>query len=607
MSGQFWNAIKAAPVVLGASLLAAQSATAAPGSDVESALKTNLEQPNPETLLAQAAPEYAQPGEALGVLRNRPTIKVPGTASAPEKNEAMSQVTSVSELRDVEPTAWAYEALKSLVERYGCIVGYPDRTFRGNRALTRWEFAAGLNACMNVIERLIQENVAVLREDIEKLKRLAEEFQAELAALGTRIDNLENRVTFLEDHQFSTTTKLKGEVVFSLADSFGDQAVFENRNVTDFYGTQTVSVRNPAREDKDVSQTAFNNRVRLNLETSFTGKDLLKTRLQAGNFGTTFNQAGPTGTNMTRLAYDDGRDNNVTIDEFYYRTPLFDKNLTFWIGAKALKLDNVLPTNNPYLESSGTGSLSRLMRYNNMVYRGPQGAGAALKYKFSDEFYIVGTYLADDNDAPDPTEGNGLFNGSFSGGAQIGYDGKSFDIALAYVNTYRTAGGTGLFGGITSNDADKPFGNNVPTSANRFGLSLSWDFAEWANFFGWFGYGNAVAQESVIVNRSTTIDGTLLTRDVAAVQQGDTVDLWTWNVGFNFLDLGTEGAVLTIGGGLPPKGNVSDSSYIIQTQYQYPLNKNILLTPGFYVILNPNNNSDNNSIWMGVLRTTFKF
>ena len=57
-------------------------------------------------------------------------------------NNELSQVTDVNQLRDVEPTAWAYEALKSLVERYGCIVGYPDRTFRGNRALSRWEFAA---------------------------------------------------------------------------------------------------------------------------------------------------------------------------------------------------------------------------------------------------------------------------------------------------------------------------------------------------------------------------------------------------------------------------------------------------------------------------------
>lgn len=58
----------------------------------------------------------------------------------------MDQVTSVSQLADVKPTEWAFQALQSLVERYGCVVGYPDKTYRGNQALTRCEFAAGLNA-----------------------------------------------------------------------------------------------------------------------------------------------------------------------------------------------------------------------------------------------------------------------------------------------------------------------------------------------------------------------------------------------------------------------------------------------------------------------------
>jgi hypothetical protein len=58
----------------------------------------------------------------------------------------MGQVTSVTQLSDVQPTDWAYEALRSLVERYGCIAGYPGGTFRGNRSMSRYEFAAGLNA-----------------------------------------------------------------------------------------------------------------------------------------------------------------------------------------------------------------------------------------------------------------------------------------------------------------------------------------------------------------------------------------------------------------------------------------------------------------------------
>lgn len=62
-----------------------------------------------------------------------------------------AQVTSVSQLTDVKPTDWAFQALQSLVERYGCIVGYPNKTYRGNRALSRYEFAAGLNACLDKI------------------------------------------------------------------------------------------------------------------------------------------------------------------------------------------------------------------------------------------------------------------------------------------------------------------------------------------------------------------------------------------------------------------------------------------------------------------------
>jgi hypothetical protein len=86
-----------------------------------------------------------------------------------DKPNSLSQFVNVSELQDVEPTSWAYESLRNLVERYGCIVGYPDSTFRGDRSLTREEFAAGLNACLNSMEKLIQENTTIIEEDIETL------------------------------------------------------------------------------------------------------------------------------------------------------------------------------------------------------------------------------------------------------------------------------------------------------------------------------------------------------------------------------------------------------------------------------------------------------
>ena len=49
------------------------------------------------------------------------------------------QVASVTQFSDVYPTDWAYQVLAGLVENYGCVAGYPNGTFRGNRAMTRFE------------------------------------------------------------------------------------------------------------------------------------------------------------------------------------------------------------------------------------------------------------------------------------------------------------------------------------------------------------------------------------------------------------------------------------------------------------------------------------
>jgi hypothetical protein len=74
-----------------------------------------------------------------------------GAIAAPREPDPLAQITSVSQLSDVQPTDWAFQALQSLVETYGILQGYPDGSFRGDRALTRYEFAAGLNAFLDTI------------------------------------------------------------------------------------------------------------------------------------------------------------------------------------------------------------------------------------------------------------------------------------------------------------------------------------------------------------------------------------------------------------------------------------------------------------------------
>jgi hypothetical protein len=69
----------------------------------------------------------------------------------------VEQVTSVTQFSDVRPTDWAYQALSNLVDRYGCVAGYPDGTYRGGASMTRYEAAALLNACMDRVTEVTDE------------------------------------------------------------------------------------------------------------------------------------------------------------------------------------------------------------------------------------------------------------------------------------------------------------------------------------------------------------------------------------------------------------------------------------------------------------------
>ncbi|MGB3640476.1 MAG: iron uptake porin, partial [Rivularia sp. (in: cyanobacteria)] len=230
--------------------------------------------------------------------------QVTPVAELSEEAGSMAQVTSVSQFSDVQPTDWAFQALQSLVERYGCIAGYPNGTYRGNRALTRYEFAAGLNACLDRVNELIATATAniVSREDLATLGRLQEEFSAELATLRGRVDALEARTAEIEANQFSTTTKLKGEVIFAFSDAFGEA----------IDGTDLES---------SADNTTFTDRVRLNFDSSFTGKDKLRVRLQARNV-TRYDDV--TGTDMARLAFDGNNNNDFGIGELWYEFQLSD-------------------------------------------------------------------------------------------------------------------------------------------------------------------------------------------------------------------------------------------------------------------------------------------
>ena len=212
---------------------------------------------------------------ALGLLAtgvNAAELNINGVSdyAATASGNSLDQVTSVTQFSDVYPTDWAYQALANLVETYGCVAGYPNGTFRGNRAMTRYEAAALLNACLDRVTEVTDE-----------LRRLLKEFETELAILKGRVDGLEARVGELEATQFSTTTKLwVATWVFWCQPLHGVRDRLRSTN------------------NRDSGATVFNYDLQLVLETSFTGKDQLTTVLRGGNFGdgNVFGSGGPSVT-----------------------------------------------------------------------------------------------------------------------------------------------------------------------------------------------------------------------------------------------------------------------------------------------------------------------
>jgi hypothetical protein len=497
-----------------------------------------------------------------------------------DQTDAMDQVTSVSQLSDVQPTDWAFQALQSLVERYGCIAGYPDGTYKGNRAMTRYEFAAGLNACLERVNELIAASVAnlVTREDLAVLQRLQEEFAAELATLRGRVYALEARTAELEANQFSTTTKLRGEVVFWPGDSFGERAT---NNVVGQFATD---------EDDDPTQTYLGYRVRLNFDTSFTGQDLLRTRLEARDIPNLSN-FDLTNTLMTRTSID-GETDGVALGDLYYRFPIASGKGQVYIGANDMDLDDVLTPLNP-LESSSTGAISRFGRYNPATFRGPEGAGAALKFDFSKSFQLNLAYLAQDGTSANADEGEGLFNGSNSAAIQFVFKPTdNIGLGLEYNRRYFSNGEVDVTGGTGSWIANRPFGENATTTDN-VGFQSNWRITDGVELGGWFGATWAQQQNG----------------------GDDDATVLNWAVTLAFPDLFREGSLGGLIVGMPPKVTShpindledNDTSIHIEAFYRYQINDYISITPGFFVLTNPDHNDANDTEVVGTLRTTFRF
>ncbi|MEH1776201.1 iron uptake porin [Nostoc sp.] len=573
MSNLLWKSLVVSPAVLGATLLVSTTAMAAPNPTTEVSPAKQL-----------GVTEVAQQPEILA----QTTIdQVNRYSNEGNQGNSQSQVTSVSQFSDVQPTDWAFQALQSLVERYGCIAGYPNATYRGNRALTRYEFAAGLNACLDRVNELIATATAdlVTKQDLATLQRLQEEFSAELATLRGRVDSLEARTAELEANQFSTTTKLVGEAIFGVTDVFGGNT-------------------------GDANNTVFQDRVRLDLQTSFTGRDVLHTRLAAGNaqaFSLVDNAGGAINTAEGTQTFEVGStgNNSVKIDRLTYEAPIGPAQV--YLAASGGRHSQYAAVNNPYFfdnTDGGNGALSTFAS-ESPIYRIGGGAGIALNLPLGKGGGILGNssitagYLA--SEANSPALSSGLTNGDYAALGQLNFSvGDRLALAATYVHGYSAAGGLLFNSGSTS---DNSFGEVLVGTGQANALSTT-------NASSSNSYGVSAAFRP---SDKLSISGFVSYHDVTGFGVGDNYEAWSYGVGVALPDFGKKGNVLGVFAGAEPyafnrPGFVgNDIPYHFEGFYKYRVSDNISVTPGVIWLTSPGQNSNNDDAIIGTLRTTFTF
>ena len=480
----------------------------------------------------------------------------------------ITQTNNIQQLKDIKPTDWSYQALKALIERYGCISGFPERTYRGEEIISRTEFAAGLNACLNKLETIIANPTAVPETDVDTVLRLMQEFQSDLAILKGRTDGTQARLQDLEVTQFSTTTKLQGEAIFGLGSILSE----------------------------DRGSTVLGSRLRLELGSSFTGNDRLFTRLSRNDF-TGF--AEETGTFQGNLAFaEPNNDGDLQLDALHYSFGIGDR-LSFILGATGLEADDIARTINVLDGDGGSGSISTFGT-RNPIYYPPGDAGLGITYTPIEQIEIGAGYIA--SSANEPSPGSGLFDGAYSALGQVTVEPfKSLSLAATYVHSYSqsdTETGTDR-ANLQSETADL-FGSKTPTVSNSYGLELSWQVSDRLVVGGWGGLSK--------VSNLTTLEG--------QIDRG-TQDIWNWAATLALPDLGNEGSLGGIVVGSEPKvtnstiDNLeadSDRSLHLEAFYQYQVNDNISVTPGVVWITEPDSTGrDSDDLVIGTVRTTFSF
>jgi len=362
------------------------------------------------------------------------------------------------------------------------------------------------------------------------------------------------------------------------------------------------------------SNVIIGDRLRLVLNTSFTGKDLLKTRLELGNVfiggagADTSGIANVLGTNTARIGYASGSSasaNTASLNLLFYRFPAFDgkAHLFLFVGSVAAP-DDFFTQLTPFAPS-GQASISRFGRFDPFFRIGGTSSLIGVDYKFSDQVGLQVGYSAASPASAGTTSG-GLFGGSTSIAAQFLFKiANNLDTSIAYANSYLQTNSLGT--GLTSTEFISSGGTSAVSGSIRTDLIS----------------GNLVWKITPSITFSTS--GTLIFANSVNTNAGTTFT--TWLTGLTFNNLFSEGSTGGVIFGQPLKRNsvsgvatfgdspfpnsvarsIDTTPYHLEIFYRHQLSKNISITTGVYWVFNPEGSSANPTATVGLIRTIFSF
>jgi len=487
-----------------------------------------------------------------------------------EVDSSQTQSTNVSQLLDIQPADWVFQALQSLDHRYSCISNYPNNNFRSTRALPRNEFAIGLNACLNWINQLIDDNgtESVSEEDLQTLKNLQKEFAIELIRLRNQANLLEARTTTLETNSFSTTTNLETRIV--LATNAGN---FTDNQIIDPTGNNIT--REPP------NPTALY-QLSLDLNTSFSGQDLIKIRLDTVSSSGSDSIAGslePYLGSASEFSVRGSPNNQLGIGRLYYSfTPVEDLQVSL---GSAISVTDYIDFNS---YANGVPNFSTLALVNNYILfpLDLPSAGAAVEWNLGQgPFILRAVYTAVDTSNPNsdsqsanvpplasllyPNQAgkSGLFRSTYQTTVELEYfPFKNFALRLQF--------GSG-----------KIFDNHF----DAFGANFELSFLQGLALYGRYGFGSY----------NNTAFGDIKPK--------------YWMVGVAFTDLFKQGSLAGIAAARPfiasEIGTATQTNF--EAFYNFTITDNIQIAPLLQVIVDAGNQDTNSTIVVGAFRTVFSF